>query len=231
MSSFLYFVPNGPQVLSRDHLRSLGFEHADVAGLPGCGCSAGPGGESGCTFALTSPAAVCGNSPRVGYYTSKDDPNENPQTWLETMGGKMWVGWENAHPPKPVDLQRQIPVGRAVTLADGNVWVVPVLRDVIGKTTLPTTMGVDARGNAVQNKVLPEFHRAWKLTQMLFAASKGFDPALISDEETWELACIALGMNYYVSTWEVSALGMITTENLQLILGAVIDIPEELFEA
>lgn len=240
MAGFVYFVPNGPQVLTREHLHSIGFEHADSAGTPGCPVrTVGPGGEPGCAFGLGAPTCPGGKSADVGYYTSREEPDKNPQTWKKILGGKMWLGWANANPPTPADLQRKEVTGIPVLLEDGNEWIIPIyasvdkettLSTLLETTTLPTTLGLGMDGNCVQSRILPEFARTWELTKRVFKAVKQIDIDTLTQQESWEIACIALSHNYYVTEWEVDALGAITTENLLLISAAVLGVSHDQLE-
>ena len=218
MAGFLYYLPSdGPK--TRSELEDVGFPHADSIELPGCGCTQAPDGLHGAVTKLRDMLVIGGQSPVVGYYPEK-------QTWCQILDGRMWLGWETENPPTPIDLQRkELHNGHPVTLADGNTWIVPVIRTLIGQTTLPTVFGCNASGQVVREKVLPAFKRLWDLTQRLYKAVQGFDESLISGEETIELLCSGLAMNYRVSFWEVMNLGILTTENKQLVFGAMIDFP------
>ena len=223
MAGFLYYMPDdGPK--TREALDALGFPHAGIIELPGGGCTGGPDGGNGHVTQLReSLVADGGSSPRVRY---RLDTHAQMQTWHKILDGKMWLGWETDHPPVPLDLQRQkLRAGHTVTLADGNEWIVPVIRTLVGETTLPTIYGCGDNGTLVKEKVLPEFLRIWDLTRRLYAAVESFDAGKITEEETIELLCSGLAMNYRVSRWEVLHLGLLTVENRQAVFGAMIDFP------
>lgn len=221
MAGFLYFVPNGREPLNVKALRELGFEHADVAGLPGCGANKGPSDASeGSTFALSFAMTPGGQSPKVGFYP-------DTQKWQPILDGRIYLGWETAKPPTPEDLQCKDPSGLPVPLQDGNKWIVPVYRDLAKNTTLPTILGVDANGSMVQNKVLPKFQHVWGLTQRVVKVMTGIDATALSQDEKFEFACIALSENYHVSRWEISALGILTTDNLACVLAAILGVRQD----
>lgn len=220
MAGFLYYLPSDG-LKTRPALESAGFPHADSIELPGCGCTPGPDGLNGAVTKLRDMPLIGGQAPAVGYYAVK-------QTWHKILGGKMWLGWETENPPTPIDLQRSEQFdGHPVTLADGNTWIVPVVRTLLGGAALPAIYGCDDNGNMVKDTVLPRFARLWDLTQRLHAAitSQPIDPGLISEEETAELLCAGLALHYRVSRWEVLRMGLLSAENQQLVFGAMIDFP------
>lgn len=218
MPGFLYYLPDSG-AKTPEALEALGFPHAGTIELPGCGCTTGPDGLNGAVSKLRDIPVAGGVTPKVGYYAET-------QTWCEILDGKMWLGWETNAPPTPLDLQRTVlRDGHGVTLADGNTWIVPVIRTVVGETALPTIYGCSGNGSVVKERVLPEFVRIWDLTKRLYAAIESWSPALISEDETVELLCSGLALNYRVSLWEVLHLGILTVENKQAVFGAMVDFP------
>ena len=221
MAGFLYYVPTDAAPTRAD-LRMVGFEHADCAALPGCECNKGPDDRHGWVFNLGSPPCEGGGEPAVWF--KNDD-----QTWAECAEGKWWLGWDNEHPPTSLDLRHKtIGESRSVVLADGRAWMIPVIRERIGTTTLPVTLGLDRQGTVIQRAVLPGFARLWELTQRLWQGVMTFDWDKFTEEDLYELACGALALNYRIGKWEAGALGLLTTENLSYICAAIVDIPQEL---
>lgn len=225
MAGFLYFVP-GSAAPTKDSLREIGFDHAELAQLPGCGVNNGPGeAPQGYIFTLRPPTQPDGATAKLGYYPDK-------QTWVQTHGGKMSLGWEPDNPPTPADLQRKdLREGHGVRLHDGAEWLVPVFRTIMGETTLPTIFSCDSNGTIIRDQVEPEFRRVWELTTRYYKAAEEavtghLDPELIKAVEMAELACSALAMNYRVSWWECLKLGLLTETNQLAIFTVIIGLSE-----
>lgn len=219
MAGFLYFVPGTGQ--TKDSLREIGFDHAELAQVPGCGVRGDcPGGATeGYVFTLRPPTHPDGVTPKCGYYPAV-------QTWVETHGGKMWLGWETDRAPTPEDLQRKTTrEGHGVKLHDGAEWLVPVFKSLMGGTTLPTIFGCDSVGLIVRDRVEPEFRRVWELTTRLHRTVRDFDGKRIAADDMIELLCSALAMNYRLSQWECLNLGLIADTNQEAIFAAIVDLP------
>jgi hypothetical protein len=223
MAGFLYFQP-GDVAPSRESLAAVGFRLADLAAVPGRECLKGPNDGHGWVFTLGSSVSPEGREPSCLYKPER-------QQWREAYDGKLWLGWETADPPNRADLQRRAEVdGRAVTMADGREWTVPVLRTRMGETTLPATLGQGPNGTIIQCQVLPEFVELWALVCKLWEAVS-VDPTKLSPEDTYQLAAQALGMQYCVTGWELTHLGLFTTDTLAVTLAALVDIPEAALDA
>jgi hypothetical protein len=78
--------------------------------------------------------------------------------------------------------------------------------------------------------VLPEFVELWALVCKLWEAVS-VDPTKLSPEDTYQLAAQALGMQYCVTGWELTHLGLFTTDTLAVTLAALVDIPEAALDA
>lgn len=221
MAAFLYYRPEGGAT-TRTELEALGFPHAAAIELPGQGLiGLGPDETKGHVSKLRGPMVDGGVEPRVGYYPER-------QTWRKILSGKMWLGWETDNPPSPLDLQRpKLRDGHGVTMADGRLWILPVIRTLIGQTALPTIFGCDDSGTVVREQVLTEFVRIWDLTQRMYVTVESLPSgvAQITDDELTELLCSGLAMNYRVSKWEVLRLGLLSAENMEAAFAAMIDIP------
>lgn len=97
---------------------------------------------------------IGGRTRQVGYFPDK-------QTWRPAIAaegleaGRYWVGFQNGSPPTPEDLQRDYPHhGAAVTLGDGNRWLVPKAHE------LPADM-IRADDGSWKFEVQRRFHAFW----------------------------------------------------------------------
>jgi hypothetical protein len=220
MAGFLYYLPHdGPK--TQAELEAAGFPHAEIIELPGGGVTGGPDGLNGHVSKLRGPVVAGGHEPTIGYYAET-------QVWREILDGKMWLGWERDNPPTPLDLQRpKLREGHTVTLADGNEWIVPVIRTLVGEAALSPVLTCDRSGKVLRERVEPEFARIWDLTQRAFAALQTvpYEASKISDDEVVELYCSALAMNYRMSRWEVLYLGLLSAKNMEPLFAALIDYP------
>jgi hypothetical protein len=233
MAALLYFLPGvhqGEIALEAGRLnqrliaeRGLGHVFADCEGVQAdCTLSAlagrGPGGQSG---VILSALPGTGDAPprRLGYY-----PNE--QTWHEFAGGKYWIGLDTADRPRPQDLARrqQFP-GHWVRLADGQDWLVPIIRKHGGGTNLPCALGWNGTGK-FEMKIKAAYRKAWD--DSAETARLYWDPqsdGTIDLEVALLRALDALALNYRVGRAEQSVLELIDTPNWQQVLGATIDWP------
>lgn len=222
MAGFTYFVPGLRSRPDREELAKLPIAGVlddldfDDSRLDGNG----PGGKSGMILAPHYPLV----KTRENLY------HPDQQTWQECDGGSFWLGWRNGELPGPDILERPMPFGRyAPILGDGNHWRIPVAR-VTGEfpNDLPCVYRLDATGKRL--RVPPP-----KYGKLLEFATTTFDgivnqfrdaddplrvDVLVSEDFNWQACIAALNANYRVTEWEVSALGLLTTQNMGLILQA-----------
>jgi hypothetical protein len=229
----LYFVPGDEP--TRDQLREIGFDHAEFAELPGCGCKSGPNGEQGYVFGLRKGPHAAAQQLSPSYYVDK-------QVWRETHGGKMWLGWDKDRPPTPEDLQRDAALktgppgdsqnvaagfGRAVRLNDCHDWIMPAVGVAIEHTRLPVVYGGDKNGALVAIAVEEPFGRLWAFVQRFFQATvPTWDQEKFTPDDIVDLITLGLALNYRISRWEVLALGFLSPQAMQRALCALEDLPE-----
>jgi hypothetical protein len=222
MRSFLYYLP-GAAGGGSGNLAALGL--ADRLAGPGLSTRGVLGGPDGGNGSIVGIVAV-GRETEVGYFPDR-------QTWVKPAGKDYWLGWEEASPPTPGDLARpsQLP-GHPVTLADGQEWVVPIAR------LLPRALGLAADGSEVQ-ETLPRYRhlcattdRFWEWHREMWAAraaeARGEAPEPYrspTEDELWQAASEALGVNYRVSRVELAALRVLTVPNAVAIIWALLDGP------
>lgn len=204
----------------------------------------GPGGASG-VMVVTLPAS--GETPkRIGY-------SPDFQTWRQatkTPDGKdLWIGVDREHPPTPADLLRTGAVGSltgelvaahrgyTMTLADGNPWMVPVIRRHAAVASrghrlsaLPTDLGWDLEGRFVE-QLKPAYQHlfddAGALVELFYEADgQARTGEFEISVETGLAWCLRiLGLNYRVGPHEQNVLHMVAESNVWLILGLAVDAP------
>lgn len=187
--------------------------------------SAGPDKQPGAVVVF-NPGNPEARSPQIGYFPLK-------QEWQKASGGKFWIGREKDKPVRPADLQRtEIIAGHKVKLADGQEWMIPVARVFPQGTMLPQSLILGPDGEVVK-EVLPRYARLGQKAERVWQEFKkqmgwleeGENPESMTEKEEWEIATEVLGINYRLGAWEISFLRLFTTENLERVLSAFVDIP------
>lgn len=162
-----------------------------------------------------------------------------------------WAGICAGRRPGPSDLalKKQAP-GNAVTLGDGQSWIIPAAVSNVRESPIPQTMSVDGQGNLIKTAVerfakLQDYgerifaqyrrdaERAAALAQAPPTEPEEPDDAdelddSISDEDAFWMAVEALSLNYRVGPVEVSLLGLVRNDlywDGDGILAAIIDLP------
>lgn len=220
MSGFLYYFPTSTGLTPERFV-------ADRAGIFGdCGCahrgvSGGPDAGDGIILALESPG-----KPACGFYPGK-------QRWHQAPGQPWWIGMELAAPPSPADLARPETLpGAPVRLGDERDWTIPTALHWLESDSaprfrpgLPQQIALDAEGK-LTGRTLPRHlwldEQAANIWSGLKISEKLITIDLPMDDE-WRIAVEALRTNYRVGPEEISALGLVTTQNLIRILLALVD--------
>lgn len=161
------------------------------------------------------------------------------QTWNLVQDEGFEPHWICADPkdlPGPADLARAEMVdGHAVTLADGNDWIVPLARCFPAGSRLPSRITFGAN-RGVTTEIRAEyrdlFDRAWALAAEFYhmpdeggeeADGKAEYTLTLSDEAG--LALDALRLNYRLDWAEANLLGILDTPAITRVLCALIDVP------
>lgn len=225
MAQFLYLVPK------KDTPEKLSAEYGLVKRI-----GSGPA-YRGCRFSVKGGRPVLPGTD--GAETEHDGTvlgatsdiafKPDVQTWkrVEWEGSPVyWLGYGTKEVPGPDDLVRdEVVMGHAVTLADGNDWIVPVARSFReGLTCLPEDLRMGADGKlqrSVKAAYRELFDRASAVAEPAY--SQGFYE--IDEEESYRLVVDALAVNYRVGLAEVNALGLLDTRTRHAALGALIDQP------
>lgn len=226
MKRFLYFLPGRAGAPNHESLKREGLGYAFPAGCPFLANELeGPGGQYGLLLGYGAGGA---------FGCKLAD-----QTWLEMQGllrqsdkAAPWVGvWNDpAQRPGPVDLERRkrCVEGYAVRLGDGQPWQIPVVRGVLGSTSLPRVVVCAPDGSATW-RVSAEFARLLQLAELLWentlSAWTEERKAAPNTEHILELGAEALAVNYRIRRWELSLLELLDTENAREIADAVLDGP------
>ena len=215
MAGLLYAIESS-KPLTRAALGELGFPFTEAAGLPGR--EAAIDGVGACyVFKLTDPCQPGGEAPVEGYYPEQ-------QTWKVAAGGKWRIGWYNDRPPTPCDLQRKaLTPGYELTLRDGNLWTIPVVRQLEGTTGLPRVYGLTDEGE-MGAMVAPEYHRLYDLGWQIWN-TLGKDQEPMTYEELVEAVALALSVNYLLGREELLALGLTTDHELTQAVKMIVDLP------
>lgn len=238
MPSPLYFFP---ALRLADLVTQTGFSRAaleryDLAGTLGdvrlgdlsrqeLTTAAGPGGKSGAMIAVNA----AGQPPaRFGYHAAF-------QSWTCVLTDpELWVGVDREYPPTPVDLARpNLLDGHPVTLADGNSYVVPIVRSPDrSRQSLPKEMFYDAAGQ-FQTEVHRDYAALWEISGEVWDflmpdpedAEHGMKEMAYSKILDYCLAI--LGANYRYNRAEHAALRLVNTgrQTWERIFEAALDAP------
>jgi hypothetical protein len=243
LPGYLYFVEGRTvESIDRAELDAWGLGYiADRDGVKPTGCRSmkGPGGVSGVTFAMRARQ----ENQNIIY-------QEESQEWRamemagdaespDGKGTKLWVGWWKHAPPRPADLERRETLkGAKVKLADGNEWIVPVLREwPVKDGDPPAPEGEDApqlqcslpqmllrtKAGWVLGDVQAKYQTLWD--HHCDACANLFTPdadgVVSMDFDQLLDHCVELlAVNYVVGFDELSAAGVIDTRSLRAVIEA-----------
>ena len=161
--------------------------------------------------------------------TSGDVPvsyKPEEQTWRlmpsRFVTGEVWCGYWNDRVPNAEGLAKPHQLdGEMVKLIGGEEWLVPKLRKYLDddepklhyQKLLPTMLDYSDDGELLIGEVAPQYQKVWERAlevgdRLTFgAAEKG--TAQMGESEVIEFAGPVLGLNYYVSIFEIVMLGLI----------------------
>jgi len=223
MAGLLYFIPDRTE-LKKDELESFGlagvFHGRELAARH---TLHGPTGGPGIVFRTQAPQGV--HWPTLGCWPPGTDRPEADQRWSE--GDPLWVGHYVCEPPTPDDLARdELVRGYRVPLADGQRWAVPLARKFPEGTALPQAVYLDKQG-AVICEPLPKYAQFTQHVDAFWQAlaEHGESTEDLDPDQWFDLAVEALAVNYRLGRSEVSHLGLLTTENIWLLLLVMVDAP------
>jgi hypothetical protein len=228
----VYFIPQAARSIKLADVRALGLAYAFDDRVTPAGVSQGPDGHAGVVVA--DPDRVPPH--KIGYFASE-------QTWrtapgvATAKGDPVWVGIFTADPPTPADLVRKETLdGHAVTLADGQRYLVPVARSIddaqdqlVYHCRLPRAITLDDDGAWQPAGILARHERLWEIAAAWWDARLGasdtsqgitFDFAGAND-----CALAALATNYRLGKAEIGLCGLLTETSVVAILDALVDWP------
>ncbi|TWT31154.1 hypothetical protein KOR34_45300 [Posidoniimonas corsicana] len=203
MAGFLYFLPDEPTKPTGDRLRELELGHLDGAQLGVVESKSPDGATTGLLVADRSA---------LGEHTLQVD--DDAQEWAETPAG-WWLGFIKAEKPTPEQLRGgDLLPGYWVSLADGNKWALPIVREVNDQGD--PKCGVPAR--LVRDRVTRDLVPGppAKPYQYLWDATEWAWQAMVAEQEVDEIeaeqtTAMLLGANYRVGPEELLALGAWST--------------------
>ena len=218
---FLYFLPENERSAAGLAALAYAFEGSPIRQS----IRGGPdGAAAGMVFADPSVPAV-----DVGYYPER-------QTWKKIPGLDAWLGRASAGAIGPEQLARTKQLrGELVALGDGNLWQIPIARawteldgDLRWYTALPQARKLDDAGKWTVGEVLTKYAILWDYASAWFEERIGLrveTPGTITLDFQGENEAFvaALAVNYRVAAFEVSELGLNTSDVLADVLDALID--------
>lgn len=228
MSNFCYFLPNvyaaqlapGQRLVRSlleerglaDLLADVDIPHAGLADL----AHVGPGSKlCGCVLA---PHTAAGDVPRLGYFPELQD-------WTPSIGGEQqyWLGRDRDQPTTPDSLRRRRPLVRGydVTLGDGQVWHVPVVRRPTGTTRLPCHLKMTPAG--LEEVVKAEYRALFDDFEPV--ATVFWEGGTIQRLVGCDVALRALAVNYRLGWDEQNALALLDGDNWLEVLKLAVDLP------
>lgn len=237
MAGFIYFVPNArakdPAVA---RLGEIGRPTSMIGEALVRITERGPNDQPGAL-------AAADTGPRGKQARSLYMPDE--QTWVRAPGADWWLGYWNDRPPCPEDLERaRLKPGHKVALADGNKWTLPVARALSGRPAVPQVVRVNDGGAKVLDVVAADralweralaFWDEWQALADTAEQQSDIDSytwvgrkdgvVVISIDNCFDAAVELLAINYRVGEAEISALELLTTDNMIECLLALVDWP------
>lgn len=208
MAGFLYYFPDvDPSQVSPSLLESRGlelpFRDLFIKWQPSHNVTIapihhGPDGKDGCYI---YPIPETGNLPRTHGF------NPSEQEWEDHE--RYWLGIDTENRPTPPELVRPTVVeGHLRQLGDGCEWECPVLRSG-DEPRVPQSWGKN--GDGFFQKILPQWEWAWDLSGVVwdyFTVGKS-----VTLQEAFEIACKLLSVNYRLGEFEITKLGLLTSDN------------------
>jgi len=236
MSGFVYWIPNKRRSITVSELVDLGLDYVFDTAPRCCETRRGPVETAGVAIAEASSRG------RVGYYP-------DAQVWRQVPNSEVWIGFEPGSKPTPAELVRSaILTGDAVTLGDGNDWMIPLVRtfadddEMTGISPIPARYDLAEDGAWERVGPMIEHQELFERGEAYWAAMIAGVRFLIDDDdeagddddvETVEFeyadqvstAVLALRTNYRVSDVEVAALDLLNDNTTSKLLNALVDFP------
>ncbi len=178
----------------------------------------GPDGGPGM---LLAPLPILSREPprRLGFF-----PDDDSVRWTQ-ISELLWIAVDAACPPAPADLARRVThPGYPVELGDGRQWTVPVIRRPDGSPALPRDIYLDAAGQ-LQSELRPGNEELWARTEWIADLVFADEPQSYNLAEGLRAALAVLAHNYRLGHAEQRVLRLLTSENLEAVFNASVDLP------
>lgn len=169
------------------------------------------------------------------------DPSGDNQVWHKfpskfTGEREVWCGWWLDKVPCAKTLGRSEQLrGVDVELVGGEKWLVPVLRRFIesdqpypvSRTQLPTILDYNADGELVLGAVVPQYRTVWTmatdLSSKVIENSSSNSGTNLSFAEVVDFCSQVIGINYAVTAFELTKLGLLTEEVTNNVVRVALD--------
>lgn len=228
MPGFLYFLPNErsycPAMLSQ-----YGLGHAIDPGVSMLHQQVMRGPDN-------QPGMLLGASDRWTQGDVKWSDKLRHKPFPKPHAAKQAICcWVDGEPlPTPSDLSRVKQLeGQALTLADGQSWIIPHARrweDGSYAVRLPRTIDVDDDGSFVMGDVLPQYAAIWKHAttywqQMIDSAVavQAGESGTFTINNPMQIIVDAIAANYRVSARELGVLQSIDDQLVESVLHILVD--------
>lgn len=155
-----------------------------------------------------------------------------PETRV-VIDDELTITWHGEKPPGPDDLDNGNPLRlqcQPMTLADGNVWQVPIVRD-IAESLLPTDVIRDRRTGNLLTPIKREYEALWAETEFFFDLKwnqLGTSRATVADTRAVAFCTQVLALRYRFCDATQAALRILDSTNVQQIIEAVLSWPDVL---
>tara|TARA_R110000868_G_scaffold148188_4_gene369917 strand:- start:2018 stop:2845 length:828 start_codon:yes stop_codon:yes gene_type:complete len=146
---------------------------------------------------------------------------------------ELTVSWSGDKPPGPEDLDNGNPLRlqcTPLTLADGNVWQIPMLRDITD-SLLPTDVIRDRKTGTLLTPIKREYEALWAETEFFFDLKwnqLGSSRAAVADSRAVAFCTQVLGLRYRFCDATQAALRILDSTNVQTIIETVLSWPDVL---
>lgn len=225
---FVYYVPKLQTAPPTEQFAALGLGHAFDTRPAFQGTQKGADGDSGLWM---GPEALL---TRIG--------RDNLES-RRIPGTDAWVARFRGDPqPKPEEIARDPQLaGHWITMADGQDWLCPIARGLTEQdgelrwyNALPQRLDMDEQGRWSSGAVVEKFAPLWTLAARWEDTLVGTIGDVGDDrgeqitfefQDAIESAVACLAVNYRVGPVECALLGLLTDDNWQKILHALIDWP------
>lgn len=225
---FMYYIEGLKNARdAKDNVIAAVGPSIDGAILPMRNCAGGPG-KSG-------PGILCAAIPKYAAPETAEvdkrlEYNADPakQTWIQANG--FWIGFHNDLKPSSIDLQRENMVnGYVHNCPISGDWVVPLARKTDGSTLFDQRIAYQPDGTIVK-KPVARYEDLCAFAAEHWEMLTGLEPNELglefeADQRYCDVACRALGVNYYVGPYELTALETLTIASAAYICGYLCDFP------